>query len=240
MLKLQMQDFIIIATFTLPSELAIAKSRLESEGIECLIKDELTIQSYNFLSNAVGGVKLFVHKSKSERARTILKEGGFLKDNDSNLTSVEKYLNNPQNLKKLKRVSLILFGLIAIIAVIMVTYGIINRPTTIQKIANYDWCLDHIVYNNEEYYPNTIEGEVQLRLLYQCNEKLNFSRDGTLSIPGFESRKIISKWMVENDGIKVYDSDTLDFVFNGTFEVQVNNRELILSSPSTTFYCFLN
>jgi len=55
-----MNDFITMATFTLPSEMVIARSKLESEGIECQTLDELTVKSYNFLSNAMGGVKLQV------------------------------------------------------------------------------------------------------------------------------------------------------------------------------------
>jgi transketolase C-terminal domain/subunit len=43
--KKKMDDFITIATFVFPSELVVAKSKLESEGIECRVLDELTVQS---------------------------------------------------------------------------------------------------------------------------------------------------------------------------------------------------
>jgi len=39
-----MDEFITIKTFTYTHELAIIRARLESEGIECLVKDELTTQ----------------------------------------------------------------------------------------------------------------------------------------------------------------------------------------------------
>ena len=43
------------------------------------IKDELTIQTYNFYSNAIGGVKLQVTENDYERAYKILKELGYIK-----------------------------------------------------------------------------------------------------------------------------------------------------------------
>lgn len=72
-----MKELITIATFTLPSDLAIVKGRLESEGINCFVKDELTVQVYNFVSNAVGGIKLQVRKNQALQAMEILKEMGY-------------------------------------------------------------------------------------------------------------------------------------------------------------------
>ncbi|MCA1764601.1 MAG: DUF2007 domain-containing protein [Cryomorphaceae bacterium] len=72
-----MRELITIATFTLPGELAIVKGRLESEGIDCFVKDELTVQVYNFVSNAVGGIKLQVRQDQALRAREILREMGY-------------------------------------------------------------------------------------------------------------------------------------------------------------------
>ena len=53
-------EFITIHIFQLPTEAHIAKALLESQGIDVFLKDEHTVQSHNFLSNAIGGVKLQV------------------------------------------------------------------------------------------------------------------------------------------------------------------------------------
>lgn len=74
---IKMKNLVTIATFTLPTDLAIAKGILESKNIECVIEDELTVQVYNFISNAVGGVKLKVHTDNLEDAKSILIEAGF-------------------------------------------------------------------------------------------------------------------------------------------------------------------
>ncbi|MGB1104829.1 MAG: DUF2007 domain-containing protein [Crocinitomicaceae bacterium] len=84
-------SWVTIASFTLPTDMHIARSKLESEGIACEVQDELTVQSHNFYSNAIGGVKLKVRDHDLDRARKILIEmevivqeekkelGGFLK-----------------------------------------------------------------------------------------------------------------------------------------------------------------
>lgn len=76
-------EFVTIATFTLPSELAVIKGKLESEGIDCFVKDELTVQVHNFLSNAVGGIKLQVRNTDASKATELLKDMGYLKGDNS-------------------------------------------------------------------------------------------------------------------------------------------------------------
>ena len=71
-----MDPFITVATFTYPHEAAILKGRLESEGIECFLRDELTVQVYNFYSNAIGGVKLQVRRADVSLVYRILEDIG--------------------------------------------------------------------------------------------------------------------------------------------------------------------
>ena len=71
-----MDPFITVATFTYPHEAAILKGRLESEGIECFLRDELTVQVYNFYSNAIGGVKLQVRRCDVSLVYRILEDIG--------------------------------------------------------------------------------------------------------------------------------------------------------------------
>jgi Putative prokaryotic signal transducing protein len=63
---------VTVATFSLPVEAHIAKTKLESEGIECFVADE-NIVSLNWLySGAVGGIKLQVSEADYARAERIL------------------------------------------------------------------------------------------------------------------------------------------------------------------------
>ncbi|NOZ47010.1 MAG: DUF2007 domain-containing protein [Chlorobi bacterium] len=73
-----MSNWITIITFILPHEAQIAKGRLESEGINTIIQNELTTQVNNFYSNAIGGVKLLINENDKEKAEQILIDGGFI------------------------------------------------------------------------------------------------------------------------------------------------------------------
>ena len=64
------------------------KSLLESYDIAVYLKDELTIQTDNFLSNAMGGVKVQVKSADMLRAQQILEEHGYIKPNDKNDTDL--------------------------------------------------------------------------------------------------------------------------------------------------------
>jgi DNA-directed RNA polymerase subunit RPC12/RpoP len=66
--------FITILTGTFVYEIAVVRSRLESEGIICFVPNELTAQVVPHYSNAVGGVKLQVRESDLTRALEILRE----------------------------------------------------------------------------------------------------------------------------------------------------------------------
>ena len=63
--------WVTLATFWHPAEAHIARLRLESGGVACLLLDELTAAT-NVFAIAVGGVKLQVPEAQRERARRLL------------------------------------------------------------------------------------------------------------------------------------------------------------------------
>jgi len=75
-----MNDWQEIQVFVYPQDAYLAKALLESEDIDVFLQDEMTIQVFNFYSNALGGVKMLVPSNKADRARELLKESGYLKD----------------------------------------------------------------------------------------------------------------------------------------------------------------
>ncbi|HDR51772.1 MAG TPA: DUF2007 domain-containing protein, partial [Mariniphaga anaerophila] len=70
--------FITIKESHYLSDLSVLKSRLESEGIECRLKNELTAQILNHIPSFL--VELQVPESDLERVREILIETGELSD----------------------------------------------------------------------------------------------------------------------------------------------------------------
>ena len=64
--------FCQIANYQYSSEAYLFKGKLESEGIEVFLQNENTINTDPLLSNALGGVKLFVQSEDVLKARHIL------------------------------------------------------------------------------------------------------------------------------------------------------------------------
>ena len=75
-----MDNWITLSAFTFPVEAHMARGFLESEGIDTMLQDELTVQVNSFYSNAVGGVKLQVRERDYEQAIMILQKGGYIVD----------------------------------------------------------------------------------------------------------------------------------------------------------------
>ncbi|RKE98599.1 putative signal transducing protein [Ichthyenterobacterium magnum] len=66
------ETFKTIAKFQYSSEAQIIKGRLEAEGIQVFLSDNLTIDTDPLISNAIGGVKLKVLSSQETEAKNIL------------------------------------------------------------------------------------------------------------------------------------------------------------------------
>lgn len=85
-----MDNWTHIISFTYPHEAHLAKAKLESEGIEVQIADELTAQVNNFYSNAIGGVKLNVRVDDAEKAMKMLVEAGYITDSQNEMNFLSR------------------------------------------------------------------------------------------------------------------------------------------------------
>lgn len=65
--------FVTIARFQYSTEAQIVKGRLEADGIQVFLKDNITIDTDPLVSNAIGGIKLKVRTEDEQEARDILK-----------------------------------------------------------------------------------------------------------------------------------------------------------------------
>jgi len=61
-----------IAVYQYTSEAIIIKGRLEADGIEVFMADNFIIDTDPLVSNAIGGVKLFVRTEDADRAKAVL------------------------------------------------------------------------------------------------------------------------------------------------------------------------
>ena len=67
------EELITIATINHPTTAQLARSRLESEGIDCVLTDEHMVRMYSWASRALGGIKLQVKVSDVSQAESILR-----------------------------------------------------------------------------------------------------------------------------------------------------------------------
>jgi hypothetical protein len=74
---METDNLVTVLTRTYPYELAVVRGRIESEGIYCFVKDELTLQVFPYWSVMLGGAKLQVRESDLQEVADILSETGY-------------------------------------------------------------------------------------------------------------------------------------------------------------------
>jgi Putative prokaryotic signal transducing protein len=70
----ELRNLVLLRRFRDIPEALLAKGRLEASGIECFLADENMVRMDWFISNLLGGVKLFVEPSDFSRASGLLNE----------------------------------------------------------------------------------------------------------------------------------------------------------------------
>lgn len=91
-------QFTLVGQFTYSYEAFIYKAKLESEGIATQVRDNNTIDTDPMVSNAIGGVKLFVNTSQAAEALEIISQ--IQNTNQHTLGEIAKCSNcNSENIK---------------------------------------------------------------------------------------------------------------------------------------------
>lgn len=113
-------EWTTIHTVTYPSEVYIIKPALENQGYEVFLKDELTVQVDNFISNAIGGIKIQVHQDKAEDAYNYLLESGLIeveKEHESLINSVTKNIPIVKNWDIIGKILFVFISVFILLAV---------------------------------------------------------------------------------------------------------------------------
>jgi len=196
-----MEGWTTILTFTYPHEAYMAKARLESEGIEAVIFDDLVSQINNFYSNAIGGVKLLVRAEQAQAAYKILVDGGyivetppreskFLNSMDAKTASIPLFKYLPVGL----RLTVITLTIIAF----FVTVGVFAfQPNDSEKLKKGYWCVDKMIIDGQEY---TFGNDTSLGMI-RCAELMYFGPLNQGNFPGFNKANIHPRWTLENGNL---------------------------------------
>ncbi len=74
----KMANWKVVITFLQPHDAHLARTYLDSNGIDAMVKDDITSQILNPITNLSGGVKLLVPENQEQKAIDLFEEGGFL------------------------------------------------------------------------------------------------------------------------------------------------------------------
>ena len=239
-----MDTFVTVYETYNSGEANIIKGHLESEGITCILQNELANQM-RYPGPFNTGIKIQVLQSQIPQTIEILREAGYIKDEDDKPSPIIERLDAFTG--KIPIINKFVFGirvsiLVALIVTIIAFIGIyISLPSTRDLIVNNHWCADDVSYSGKSYQmghdpkANWITLSIGGKNL--CDEPINFLKDGFVFLPGFNSRQIECKWKLDGKKMQISNADTFQFVYNGIYTIDVSENSLILKSPNTTIKC---
>lgn len=236
-----MDVFVTVATFMWPTDAVVPRGLLEGEGIEVRMKDEMTVQVHNFYSQAVGGVKLQVPEADAERARELLREGGFLHDTETEQGEFWPEIDRvTRSIPLIGRVDLLMARVMVLVTlillVVLVPIVISAQPDTVELLTKTNWCVERVQVDGKDVVPYSTSSGLVI-VMMGCAEPLNFDRRGSVRLPGYESPSQEVTWLIDNGGLHFEGITAHHDVYGGAFALTVNDHYLTLRSAHTVIYC---
>jgi len=240
-----MRKWVTVLTASYPQQLWVIRTKLESEGIECFIKDELTVQSYNLYSNAVGGVKLQVLEEDVEQARKVLEELGYIKDEPVEidfLAKADKKTSIIPVLKNLRITHRIIIITILSVASLTTLLYFIFRPSLYDTLTSHAWCVDKMTYKGKVIGPNTLDKVIAISSKGDtgCYEHIDFRKTHDIILPGINTNSLTGTWKLIDANRIIIAVDTLKEIFEGAYKVDVSNTKIVLKSKTTIIYAHID
>lgn len=221
------------------AELAVVRGRLESEGIECFVPDEMMVQASQYYV-ATGGIRLQVHERDLRQATGILKEGGYIKDSDhqssKTIVKIDRATSKIPLLGKMRFEVRITILVTIIVTVAAVIFYFATLPSTFDRLTSQRWCLHEITHNGVAYSTNTVDSYLPMTD-ESCRDRVVIRPDGRITLPGINSRGVRAEWKLDGERLEIFGADTLGSFYNGIYDVNFSGIALILSSGHTILYC---
>ncbi len=236
-----MSNWVTIYTFSYPHEAAIIQGRLEADGIETFLKDELTVQTHNFYSNAIGGIKLQVWEEDVEVALAILAEAGYVLEQDAPEPPMWLWLEGlKERIPVFKSSKPYYFLMLAVLLLTLTLGGIgylIMRPSTADLLRENKWCVNYVVYKGVEYNPYTA-GYFKLHMEGECSEQMIFYDNEQVVFPGFNTTAINGRWYIHEGQLRIKSLSAYSNIYNDLFTIEIDGDLLTLTSENTTVYAY--
>lgn len=240
-------DWVTIATFNYAHQAELLKARIESEGIQCNLKDENIATANPLYSNAVGGIKVQVLHSNIEKVIPILKELGYNNEDVDGFKSWESEVAESTDkisvLRKYpieKRLLILLIGAALALAIIFSIVYYVTAPSVAERLSQSSWCLSQVDYKGKGYVPHTTGLTIRMNggcpedILFIALKKKNIE---SAYLPGFNCNRVHAMWFVRNDSLIIQYSDDLKELYNGNYAISFDKNNLVLKSVNTILYC---
>jgi hypothetical protein len=122
-----MDRFVTVLILNNPIDLIVLRTRLEDEGIDYLVPDELTTQVNPLYSVAVGGVRLQVRESQVSEVQELLKELGYWEEQKSERTFLDKFDSASSHVPFLNTIQPLFRFLILVTIFVLVLLGLLLK-----------------------------------------------------------------------------------------------------------------
>ena len=110
----------------------------------------------------------------------------------------------------IKKFKLIGVGIVVATLLLSLLVIYLETPTEGELITQDEWCVEHVYFNGDEYYPRTLG----LKLDIGCAEKIRFKEDLAVTLPGFNTYATTAYWHFHKDSIVITYAQELDSLYN--------------------------
>jgi hypothetical protein len=127
----------------------------------------------------------------------------------------------------------IMVVLVVVLSGILIYYFFVPSPA--DKLSKTSWCVSSIYYKGRLIQPRTLHALYMFRKdgKIPCLENISFDKDGNVELPGIKSRAIAGEWQIDSNKNLQLNVDTLQYIFQGAYAIDINGNKLALKSKST-------
>lgn len=229
-------QWVTIGTFPHGIDSIFIEHELAEHGIAYNKLDETTIQVVPHLSQALGGVRIQVMPNDVDQALEILRVAGVEMEIGQPGSSL--LLSFDRSTRSLPVIGSVSLGwrFLLVIGVFFALLGILAywlfAPSLSDQLVARDWCVVAMDQNGS---PVEIGTTGQWRVTTNdCPERIVFSSNGTVRFPGIGTHEINASWELVKNLVRVYDADTLSNIYEGEYDVRVDDFRMVMRSPTTS------
>ncbi|HNU56945.1 MAG TPA: hypothetical protein PKN30_10175 [Flavobacteriales bacterium] len=216
-------------------DIIFIEHELAEQDIPYVKLDETTVQVIPHLSQALGGVRLQVASYDVPRALEVLKVAGVaIEDVDRGSPLLEVFDDLTSRLRFIGsfplgwRFIIVFAGLVTLIGGTMYLAFV---PDLSERLVKHDWCVRTFRSKGELTSLATI-GSFRM-ITTDCSERIRFWPGGAVQFPGINTPEVSASWEVIDGRLRIYGADTLWDVYEGEYEVEVDDFKIRLISLST-------